>query len=189
LRAHPLALLREMLAPALPRGMAPLIPAADLRDTADGTPVTVGGLVLVRQRPGTAKGVIFMTLEDETGVANVVVWPDMFERFRRIVLTGRLVAVHGRLQREGIVIHIVAARFRDLSGHLDSLAEDAPPLTVEYGRGDQVTHPSPDQRPGASGDEPPASHDMPRRRSPAPIPGSRHPRDQARILFPSRDFH
>jgi error-prone DNA polymerase len=80
--------------------------------------VTVSGLVLVRQRPGTAKGVIFMTLEDETDIANIIVWPKAFEKNRRVVMTARFVAVRGRLQRAGLVIHVVAEKFIDLSAEL-----------------------------------------------------------------------
>ena len=83
--------------------------------------VSVAGLVLVRQRPGTAKGVIFATLEDETGISNLVIWSHVFERFRRIVLTARLLACRGRVQREGLVIHVVAERLYDLSDALDGL--------------------------------------------------------------------
>ena len=80
--------------------------------------VTVAGLVLVRQRPGTAKGVIFMTLEDETDIANIIVWPKAFEKNRRVVMTARFLAVRGRLQRAGLVIHVVAESFIDLSAEL-----------------------------------------------------------------------
>ncbi len=83
--------------------------------------MTVAGLVLVRQRPGTAKGVIFVTLEDETGVANVVVWAKTFERYRRAVIGGRLLRVTGRLQREAGVVHVVAETIEDISGMLDLL--------------------------------------------------------------------
>ncbi len=83
--------------------------------------VTVAGLVLVRQRPGTAKGVIFMTLEDETDIANIIVWPKAFEKNRRIVMTARFLAVRGRLQRAGLVIHVVAESFVDLSAELPRL--------------------------------------------------------------------
>jgi DNA polymerase III alpha subunit len=83
--------------------------------------VTVAGLVLVRQRPGTAKGVIFVTLEDETGVCNVVVWAKTYERFRRAVISGRLLRVTGRLQREAGVVHVVADLIEDLSPMLDQL--------------------------------------------------------------------
>ncbi len=87
----------------------------------DGARVTVAGLVLVRQRPGTAKGVIFITLEDETGVSNVVVWRKVYERFRRAVIAGRLLRVTGRIQREGGVVHVIADQIEDLSTLLDSL--------------------------------------------------------------------
>jgi error-prone DNA polymerase len=86
--------------------------------------VSVAGLVLVRQRPGTAKGVIFLTLEDETGIVNVVVWSKVFEANRRIVMTSQFLLVHGRIQREGIVIHVVAEAFVDLTGELRRLRSD-----------------------------------------------------------------
>ncbi len=105
----------------LPRPPAAL-PHARLEEVANGARVTVAGLVLVRQRPGTAKGVIFVTLEDETGVANVIVWRHVSERFRRAVIAGRLLRVTGRLQREGAVSHVLAERVEDLSWLLDHLA-------------------------------------------------------------------
>ena len=71
---------------------------------ADGKRVRVGGLVLVRQRPGSAKGVLFITLEDETSPANLIVWPAMFERYRRVVLSASMLGCEGRLQREGAVL-------------------------------------------------------------------------------------
>jgi len=89
----------------------------------DGRRVAVAGLTLVRQRPGTASGVIFITLEDETGIANLVVWPKIFERFRRVVLGAQLMEVHGRLQKEGLVIHVVAEQLVDRSDLLRRLAE------------------------------------------------------------------
>jgi error-prone DNA polymerase len=85
--------------------------------------VTVSGLVLIRQRPGTAKGVVFLTIEDETGPANIIVWPKTFGENRRTVMTARFLAVRGRLQRVGLVIHIVAESFVDLSAHLPWLRE------------------------------------------------------------------
>ncbi len=97
------------------------LPHARLADPPAGARVTVAGLVLVRQRPGTAKGVIFVTLEDETGVANVVVWAKTFERYRRAVIGGRLLRVTGRLQREAGVVHVVAETIEDISGMLDLL--------------------------------------------------------------------
>src|SRR5581483_4144403 len=96
-----------------------------LRDIKDGTWVKVAGLVLVRQQPGTASGVIFMTLEDETGVANIVVWQNVFQRFRRIILGSRLLGVAGPIQRDesGFVIHVVAEEMADLSTYLNRLSE------------------------------------------------------------------
>jgi error-prone DNA polymerase len=77
--------------------------------------------VLLRQRPGSAKGVIFMTLEDEAGAANIIVWPKTFERFRKEVLTGRMLIVSGKLQREGLVIHLIADRIVDATAMLGEL--------------------------------------------------------------------
>jgi len=85
--------------------------------------VTVAGLVLVRQRPGTSKGVVFMTLEDETDIANIIVWPKVFESNRRTVMTSRFLAVRGRLQRAGLVVHVVAESFIDLSAELPMLRD------------------------------------------------------------------
>lgn len=89
----------------------------------NGARITVAGLVLVRQRPGTAKGVIFVTLEDEFGVCNVIVWRKIYERFRRAVIAGRLLRVTGRIQREGGVVHVIAEAIEDLSPLLDSLLQ------------------------------------------------------------------
>lgn len=97
------------------------LPAARLDEPPAGARVTVAGLVLVRQRPGTAKGVIFVTLEDETGVANVVVWASVYEQNRRAVIAGRLLRVTGRLQRESGVVHVVAEVIEDISPLLDKL--------------------------------------------------------------------
>jgi error-prone DNA polymerase len=88
-----------------------------------GKIITVAGLVLVRQRPGTSKGVVFMTLEDETGIANIIVWPKIFAANRRVVMTSRFLAVKGSLQRAGLVVHVVAHSFIDLSGELRRLAD------------------------------------------------------------------
>lgn len=97
------------------------VPAAMLDLPPTGARVTVAGLVLVRQRPGTAKGVIFVTLEDETGTCNVVVWAKVYERFRRAVIAGRLLRVTGRLQREQEIVHVVAEEIEDISALLDDL--------------------------------------------------------------------
>jgi error-prone DNA polymerase len=117
LKRHPLALLRRELAARR------ILPNAQLLATPAATLVKVSGLVLVRQQPGSAKGVIFMTLEDETGIANIVVWRKVFERFRPVVMGARLVEIVGRVQREGEVIHVVADRLADLSALLRRLAD------------------------------------------------------------------
>jgi DNA polymerase III alpha subunit len=115
LKRHPLAFLRGELA------REGVVPAADLATLPVERRVAVAGLVLIRQRPGSAKGVIFITLEDETGIANLIVWPPILERFRRIVLGATLLYCRGRLQREEGVIHIVAEDLRDLTPRLNTL--------------------------------------------------------------------
>jgi len=139
LRRHPVAFLREALRA---RGVAPCAALADWRD---GRAVVVAGIVLVRQKPGSAKGVMFITVEDETCVANLVIWPSVFARQRRVILGASMIACHGRVQREGIVVHVIADRLEDLSGLLRGVGERD--LAVAHGRGDQVTHPGgPDPR-------------------------------------------
>jgi error-prone DNA polymerase len=115
LKAHPCAFFRPLL-----NGMG-AVTAAGLRGMKDGARLCVGGLVLIRQRPGTAKGVVFVTLEDETGATNAVVWRDVFTANRRTVMSSRFLVVHGRMQRAGEVIHVVAERFTDLTGRLREL--------------------------------------------------------------------
>lgn len=92
-------------------------------DWSPNNPVTVAGLVLMRQMPGTAKGVVFATLEDETGIANIVIWPKIFARNRRVVMTSRFLAVRGKLQRAGLVVHVVAEQFIDLTPQLHRLRD------------------------------------------------------------------
>ena len=116
LKTHPAALLRDEL------DARRAIKAETLPDLRNGVRTRVAGLVLVRQRPGTASGVIFMTLEDETGIANIVVWPKLFEQFRAEVLGGRLVAVDGPVQSDGGVIHVIAERVYDLTPLLSKLS-------------------------------------------------------------------
>lgn len=157
LKAHPMELLR----PSMP-GLTP----HDQLVTAPLTRTSVCGLVITRQRPGTASGVIFLTLEDESGVSNIVVWPKVYERFRRVVMGGRLLRVTGYLQREGIVVHLIAQNIEDMSYRLTDLGH---PLEAAIG----VTQPQAD--------------DAPRRQNqPA---RAMHPREQAKRLFLSRDFH
>jgi len=105
-----------------------------------GPLVRTAGLVLVRQRPGSAKGVVFMTLEDETGASNVVVWPKVFEAQRALVIGARLVAVTGRLQSEHGVTHVVAERLEDLSCLLASLSARGADL-IALARADEVRRP------------------------------------------------
>jgi len=130
LKAHPVGFFRDRLTAlgairnAELRGDPhPILPGKRAMDRQRDATVTVAGLVLVRQRPGTSKGVVFMTLEDETAIANIVVWPKVFEKNRRTVMTARFLAVRGRLQRSGLVIHVIAENFIDLSAELPRLRE------------------------------------------------------------------
>ncbi len=134
LRRQPVSFLRDELAA---RGMVSCAALADMRD---GRRLEVAGIVLVRQRPGSAKGVLFMTIEDETGIGNLVVWPDRFEQQRRLILSAGMVACRGRVQREGLVIHVVAEHLTDLSGLLRSVGEREEAFPVPLGRGDEATH-------------------------------------------------
>ena len=138
LRAHPASFLRADLKARR------IIPNAALRTKRSGARVSVSGLVTIRQRPGSAAGVVFMTIEDETAVANIIVWPKMFERFRPIVLGARYVAVHGAMQEESGVIHVVAQRLEDLTPLLARLAEG--PAVESFARCDEVKRPGQDQR-------------------------------------------
>ncbi len=117
LKAHPVALLREGLRTEGYR------PCSDQLALRNGQAIRLAGMVTTRQRPGTAKGIIFVTLEDETGIANLVVFRDAFERYRRTVLTAGLFGVDGRLQREGKVIHVTVNRLVDLTERLRALDE------------------------------------------------------------------
>ncbi|MGB0967788.1 MAG: error-prone DNA polymerase [Halocynthiibacter sp.] len=155
LRAHPMELLRPQIPDLIPHDQLQHVPLGRS---------SVCGLVITRQRPGTASGVIFLTLEDETGVSNIVVWPKVYKQFRRIVMGGRLLRVNGYLQREGIVVHLIAQHIEDMSHCLTELGH---PMEDAIG----ITRPEADDAP------------RPQRAS------ARHPREQAKRLFPSRDFH
>ena len=142
LRAHPASFLRaELKARGITVNEA-------LRTKPSGTYVRVSGLVTIRQRPGSANGVIFMTIEDETGIANIIVWPHAFERFRPVVLGARYVAVSGKLQQESGVIHVVADRLEDLTFMLGGLMQEAPPIESRA-RADEVKrqHGDPREKP------------------------------------------
>jgi error-prone DNA polymerase len=156
LKAHPMRFLREHYA------AQKFVTADQLKTIRDGKRLSIAGLVLIRQRPGSAKGVVFITLEDETGVANLVVWPDVFETQRKIVMGARLMAVHGVVQKDEDdgVIHVIARRLEDHSHMLRHLSEDM--MDAPLSRGDA---------PGAM----------------RPPPG-RHPRD-VEVIPKSRDFH
>ena len=139
LRAHPAAFLRAELV------RRRIVANERLRALGSGARVRVSGLVTIRQRPGSANGVIFMTIEDETGIANIIVWPKVFERFRPIVLGARYVAASGRLQSEAGVIHVVADRLDDLTPLLTRLHDDLPPVEA-LSRADAVKRPHAEDR-------------------------------------------
>ena len=134
LRSHPIAFLRADL------HTRRIISCTDAMQARDGRWLEAAGLVLVRQRPGSAKDVMFITLEDETGIANLVVWPQTFEKFRRSVMTASMLAVRGRIQREGEVVHLVAYQLTDLSAELASVGARDAVFPLSHGWGDQVTH-------------------------------------------------
>lgn len=104
------------------------VPASLLGPIRNGARVTVAGLVILRQRPGTAKGVIFLTLEDETGTINVIIWRTLYESYRRAIIAGRLLRVTGRLQHEGSVTHLIAEHVEDISDMLDLLLQRDGPV-------------------------------------------------------------
>jgi error-prone DNA polymerase len=162
LKAHPMALLRPWFA------AEGVLPCAALRAARAGAHVRVGGVVLVRQRPGKGNAV-FITLEDEEGIANIVLWARRFERYRRAVMSARLMVVDGELQRskEG-VLHVMASRVTDRSDLLAHLSAVHEPR-VQLSRADVFAHPQQDRR-----------QTQPRLRA--------HPRN-VRLLPNSRDFH
>jgi DNA polymerase III alpha subunit len=139
LRAHPAQFLRADLAARR------VLRNEDLRGIANNTRVRISGLVTCRQRPGSAKGVVFMTIEDETAVANVIVWPRTFERVRPVVLGARYVLVTGRVQEESGVIHVVAEQLEDLTPWLARLAALGGDIDT-LARCDEVRRPIEDQR-------------------------------------------
>ncbi|MEP4052108.1 MAG: error-prone DNA polymerase [Litorimonas sp.] len=196
LREHPVTLLQEEI--------SGFLPSQNLRNTVDGSWVEVCGLVITRQRPGTASGVIFLTLEDGTGVSNVVVWPKMFEKRRKAVMAGRLLKIRGKLQREGIVTHVIANQITDLSYLLDTLGDAQSAgdnINPSIDNADEAKRPIPAKEAKRSGVKSPGNRlapakdrpILPRRRNISGYyntgGGARHPRQQANKLFPSRDFH
>ena len=132
LKAHPVSFIRARLSALR------FVRACELAQRADGARLGVAGLVTIRQRPGSAKGVVFITLEDESAGANIIVWPKTFERFRRVVIGARMLGVYGRLQRQGEVIHLVADRLVDLTGELSALSADCDELDEGLSRADEI---------------------------------------------------
>jgi len=204
LKSHPMAFLRASL------GERGFVRACDLRARKFRSMVNVAGVVLIRQRPGSAKGVCFITLEDETGVINLVVWPDLKEKQRRVVMGSRLMEVRGRVEYDDEVIHVIAHHMTDATDSLYALSDDM--LNAPVARADHVNSPLPSQvggkkapspkdnlsdnlseedqpiRPRDLIDELPDASGAPKRgRSRAPNLRV-HPRN-ARILPKSRDFH
>jgi error-prone DNA polymerase len=169
LRAHPLAFLRPELER---RG---ILPCAALKQTKDGRRVQVAGIVLVRQRPGEGN-VTFVTIEDETGVANIIIWQRKYEANRRIVHAAPMIGVEGQLQREGDVIHVIADRLTDHTALLHSVgALDFPHRT---GPGDGATHGGAPDR--GRWKQPPRTH-------PSPLLPAVRP--EPTLAIKSRDFH
>ena len=131
LRDHPIAFLRADLSARR------IVTCAEAMQSRDGRWLETAGLVLVRQRPGSAKGVMFITIEDETGIANLVIWPKIFEKQRRVILGAGMMAVRGRIQREGEVVHLIARRLTDLSLALASVGDRDAAFPLPHGRGDE----------------------------------------------------
>jgi len=173
LRAHPVSFLREDL------GAMGVVRCADLASLPGGRHVEVAGVVLVRQRPGSAGGVLFVTIEDETGIANGIVWPDRFETYRRQIMSASMIALRGRLQKEGEVIHVIADRIVDHDAMLRRIGERD--FSLAPGRGDGA----------ASGNGPdprdPGRRDRGRRMA-AP-PGGRAGEPDGIVPIRSHDFH
>jgi len=160
LKAHPMQFYRQSLRS---QGFSS---SRDLPRMRHGQRVSLAGLVLVRQKPGSAKGVCFITLVDESGVANLVIWPTLFEAYRPVIMAARLLVVHGQVQTDGKVIHVVANRLEDRTDRLAGLSDA--PLPGITTRGDHPTHPLPSQVGGQA--------------------GRTHPRN-VRVIPKSRDFH
>ena len=125
LKAHPVGLLRPRLA------RDGYLESRRIAELPQGRRVKAAGVVVTRQRPGSANGVIFITLEDETGNANLIVWPNTFERFRRVVLQSTMIGVEGPVQRDGIVVHVLAERLVALDRLLGRLTSDVAASTAQ----------------------------------------------------------
>ena len=191
LRKHPLALLRPAFST---RGISS---TSVLEGSKNGDIFTLAGLVLVRQRPGTASGVVFVTIEDEHGIANLVVWPKVFDTHRRIVMGARLLGVRGKIQREGegdyVVIHLVAEQLWDWSADLDRIGDIDETFRLTSGRGDEARTDPGDRRvtvPEANATRHRASKGPPAKPTAKPAyDRSRIVLDRPKIRIHSRDFH
>ncbi|WP_298466154.1 error-prone DNA polymerase [uncultured Erythrobacter sp.] len=175
LKAHPMSFLRPQL------GERGFVRACDLRTRKFRSMVKVAGVVLIRQRPGSAKGVCFITLEDETGVINLVVWPDLKEKQRKVVMGARLMEVRGRVEYDDEVIHVIAHHMTDATDQLYSLSDDM--LNAPVARADHVTSPLTGRK------TPPEKQGITPRDMIDELPNvTGHPRNH-RIIPKSRDFH
>ena len=183
LKGHPMQFLRSMFTKER------VVACKDVCHANDRRRVRCAGVVLVRQRPGSAKGVVFMTLEDETGIANIVVWPKVMERFRKEVMGARLIVVEGYIQSspEGVT-HLVAQRMFDRSHDLIGLADDALRRKPAIPPGPALIEPLHNEALHTEVLHPEALHDDRRQHPENPAQKIRHPRN-VRILPPSRDFH
>lgn len=185
LRDHPTALLKSQ--------MPDYVTSDRLRNIPDGTWLSVSGLVITRQRPGTASGVIFLTLEDENDVSNIVVWPKIFERFRKSVMAGRMLRIRGKLQREGVVTHVIATHIEDYSHLLDALGMNphlGSQIDPSHDNADEAKRPVPEARTGPKSERRSnVTHALQAARRARLGAGAHHPRQQAKKLFYSRDFH
>jgi len=196
LKAHPLSFLRPSLTT---RGF---VRADELRERKFRSQVQVAGVVLIRQRPGSAKGVCFITLEDESGVVNLVIWPDTMEKYRKVIMGARLMEVRGRVEYDEEVIHVIVHHLADATSELHRLSDDLMPVTIA--RADHCNNPLP-SRWGPHGVllAESGSDDAPVKAEPWQPPGpdnrdcgfkGGHPRDVRIVpkllpLPPSRDFH
>jgi error-prone DNA polymerase len=126
------------------------LPCTALQDAPDGRRISIAGLVLVRQMPGSAKGVMFITLEDEAGTGNLIVWPSVFEKNRRTILSASMLGCRGKVQRASGVIHLIVESVSDLTADLKKVSGLDAPFPLMVGRGDEARHGGggPDNREG-----------------------------------------
>ena len=175
LKAHPMSFLRETFE------REKIITCASLENMPNGAPVEAGGVILIRQRPGSAKGVVFLTIEDETGTANIVIWPKVMEAYRKVIMAARIIRIKVRIQRTKEIIHIVANELEDRSHWMELLSEEMQIALKDREKAQA----------GTVGDMVEGMVDAikpPENPRPIDTYPRRHPRD-ARIIPKSRDFH